>query len=176
MALNGKMLLNGADIAPLSFPGVGTFMAFSGNGAYKNRGGCGKFSGTAAGDGPLPEGRYWIVSRGGGGSISKGIAYIKDTYNKFHSGAEFRRDEWFALYPNDWNINDTLWIEGVKRQHFRLHPGVLSDGCITLVSNADFHTLRNALLATQQIDAPCMKDLKAYGMIEVVNNGYNTCS
>ncbi|XXD07578.1 hypothetical protein ACMYSN_15655 [Klebsiella sp. R445] len=38
MALYGKMLLNGADIAPLSFPGVGTFMAFSGNGAYKNRG------------------------------------------------------------------------------------------------------------------------------------------
>lgn len=35
MALNGKMLLNGADIAPLEFPGVGTFMAFTGNGAYK---------------------------------------------------------------------------------------------------------------------------------------------
>jgi len=37
MALNGRFLLNGADIAPLTFPGVGTFMAFSGNGAYKNR-------------------------------------------------------------------------------------------------------------------------------------------
>lgn len=72
MALNGKMLLNGADIAPLSFPGVGTFMAFSGNGAYKNRGGCGTFSGTAAGDGPLPEGRYWIVSRGGRWEYLKG--------------------------------------------------------------------------------------------------------
>lgn len=150
MALNGKMLLNGADIAPLSFPGVGTFMAFSGNGAYKNR--------------------------GGGRGVSKGIAYMKDTYNKFHSGAEFSRDEWFALYPNDWNIDDTLWTEGVKRQHFRLHPGVLSDGCITLVSNADFRTLRNALIVTQQIDVPCMKNLKAYGMIEVVNSGYNTCS
>jgi Protein of unknown function (DUF2778) len=176
MALNGKMLLNGADIAPLVFPGVGTFMAFSGNGVYKNRGGCGKYGGKANDYGPLPEGRYWIVSRGSGGKISKAIAYVKDKYNQHVSGAEFSRDEWFALYPNDWNIDDALWIEGVKREHFRLHPGVLSDGCITLVSNAEFRTLRTALLATTQISVPCMKDLKAYGMIEVVNNGFNTCS
>ncbi|XXD07579.1 tlde1 domain-containing protein [Klebsiella sp. R445] len=115
------------------------------------------------------------MSRGSGGKISKAIAWVKDSYNQHASGAEFSRDEWFALYPNDWNIDDTLWIEGVKREHFRLHPGVLSDGCITLVSNAEFRTLRNALLATTLIDVPCMKDLKAYGMIEVVNNGYNTC-
>ena len=123
MALNGKLLLNGADIAPLSFPGVGTFMAFSGNGSYKNRGGCGKFSGAAAGDGPLPEGRYWIVSRGDGGSISKGIAYVKDTYNKFHSGAEFSRDEWFALYPNDWNFpfQSSLVNAGACRCFFHWH-------------------------------------------------------
>jgi len=175
MALNGRFLLNGADIAPLTFPGVGTFMAFSGNGVYKNRGGCGKYSGKKAGDGPFPEGNYWIVNRGGGGTISKAIAWVKDTYNQHASGAEFRRDEWFALYPDSWSVNDSLWIEGVKREHFRLHPGVLSDGCITLVSNAEFRTLRNALLATTLIDVPCMKDLKAYGMIEVVNNGYNTC-
>lgn len=171
MALNGKFLLNGADIAPLSFPGVGIFMAFSGNGAYKNRGGCGKHPG----DGPIPEGRYWIVGRGSGGPVSKIIAFFKDTYNKYHSGAEVARLEWFALYPNDWSIDDSTWIEGVKREHFRLHPGVLSDGCITLVSNADFRTLRNALINTPQIHVPCMKDLMAYGMIEVVSNGYNIC-
>ena len=73
MALNGKLLLNGADVAPLTFPGVGVFMAFSGNEAYKNRGGCGRYSGTPSGDGPLPEGRHWIVGRGGGSKISKGI-------------------------------------------------------------------------------------------------------
>lgn len=175
MTLNGKMLLNGADIAPLEFPGVGTFMAFTGNGAYRNRGGCGKYSGKPAGDGPIPEGRYWIVNRGSGGTISKIIASVKDEYNKHASGAEFSHSEWFALYPNDWEIDDALWIEGVKREHFRLHPGVLSDGCITLVSNGEFRTLRNALLTTTQVQVPCMKDLKAYGMIEVINNGYNTC-
>lgn len=171
MALNGKFLLNGADVAPLSFPGVGTFMAFSGNGAYKNRGNCGKF----ADNGPIPVGRYWIVDRGSGGGVSKSIAFIKDSYNKIHSGAEFSRSEWFALYPDGWNIGDSMWIEDVKRQHFRLHPGVLSDGCITLVNNSEYRTLRNALLNTTQIPVPCMKDLMAYGMIEVVSNGYNIC-
>ncbi|WP_312629604.1 tlde1 domain-containing protein [Scandinavium sp.] len=98
-------------------------MAFSGNGAYKNRGGCGKYSGKKSGDGPLPEGRYWIVSRGSGGKISKAIAWVKDTYNQHASGAEFRRDEWFALYPNDWNIDDTLWVEGVRREPPSRSPG-----------------------------------------------------
>lgn len=171
MALNGKFLLNGADIAPLTFPGVGSFMAFSGNGAFKNRGNCGKYPEN----GSIPVGRYWIVGRGSGGSISKMIAFVKDSYNKYHSGAEFARSEWFALYPNDWNVDDTAWIEGVKRQHFRLHPGVLSDGCITLVNNSDFRVLRNALINTPQIHVPCMKDMMAYGMIEVVSNGYNPC-
>lgn len=41
MALHGKFVINDADYSPLSFPGVGTFLAFSGNGAYRNRGACG---------------------------------------------------------------------------------------------------------------------------------------
>ncbi|KGT92907.1 hypothetical protein NG99_13325 [Erwinia typographi] len=170
MALHGKFILNNADIAPLSFPGVGTFMAFSGNGAYRNRGGCGKI----AENGPLPAGKYWIVQRGEGGFFSKRIAWVKDTYNKYHSGAEFRRSEWFALYPDNWSIGDSLWVEGVKREHFRLHPGVLSNGCITLANNSDYAMLRNALLRTQLMRVPCMKDLMAYGSIEVIAYG-NTC-
>lgn len=39
MALQGKFVINDADFSPLSIFGVGTFMAFSGNGAYRNRGG-----------------------------------------------------------------------------------------------------------------------------------------
>ena len=34
MALQGKFVINGADFSPLTFYGVGTFMAFSGNGDY----------------------------------------------------------------------------------------------------------------------------------------------
>lgn len=170
MALNGKFFLNDADYSSLVFPGVGSFMAFSGNGAYRNKGGCAAIPKS----GPIPAGRYWIVKRGEGGFFSKKYAWMKDTYNKYHSGAEFRRSEWFALYPNDWNIDDMTWLDGVKREHFRLHPGVLSEGCITLAHNSDFALLRNALLRTPLIQVPCMKELMAYGMIEVVANG-NTC-
>lgn len=175
MALNGKMLLNGADVSPLSFPGVGTFMAFSGNGAYKNRGGCGKYSGKKAGDGPLPEGRYWIVSRGSGGKISKAIAWVKDIYHQHASGAEFSRDEWFALYKDDWGIDDGTWIDNVHRGLFRLHPGTISEGCITIAHNSDYAKIRNALLNTAPIRVPCMRSLMACGWVEVVANGSNTC-
>mgnify|MGYP004717093105 CR=1 FL=1 len=41
MALNGKLLLNGADIAPLTFPGVGVFMVFSGMELIKTEEGAG---------------------------------------------------------------------------------------------------------------------------------------
>lgn len=40
MALHGKFVINDMYYSPLSFPGVGTFLAFSGNGAYCNRGAC----------------------------------------------------------------------------------------------------------------------------------------
>ena len=37
MALQGKMILNGADYTPFNLYGVGVFMAFSGNGVYRNK-------------------------------------------------------------------------------------------------------------------------------------------
>ena len=41
MTLHGKFIINDADYSPLEFDGVGVFMAFSGNGAYRNKGACG---------------------------------------------------------------------------------------------------------------------------------------
>jgi len=67
MALQGKMILNGADYAPFNLYGVGVFMAFSGSGIYRNKSACGAIKG----DGPLPPGKYWIVERGAGGFFSK---------------------------------------------------------------------------------------------------------
>jgi len=61
MALHGKFVINNADYSPLSFPGIGTFLAFSGGGAYRNRGACGMKPKV----GPVPAGRYWIVDRPG---------------------------------------------------------------------------------------------------------------
>jgi len=54
MALHGKFVINDAYYSPLSFPGVGTFLAFSGDGAYRNRGACG----MKLMAGPVPAGGY----------------------------------------------------------------------------------------------------------------------
>lgn len=111
MALQGTLILNGADYAPFNLYGVGVFMAFSGNGVYRNKGACG----AVKGDGPLPPGKYWIVDRGAGGFFSGLKAKGQDTWNKIKHGAEFGRDEWFALYKDDWGIDDGTWINDVHR-------------------------------------------------------------
>lgn len=167
MALHGKFVINDAYYSPLSFPGIGTFLAFSGDGVYRNRGACGMKPTV----GSIPAGKYWIVDRPEGGLRSHINTGIRDIYNSVVKGATFRHSEWFALWRDDWSIDDYTWIEGVKRGNFRLHPGTLSEGCITLPHDADFAMLRNALLRTLQMDVPCMKELKAYGTIEVIANG-----
>lgn len=170
MALHGKFVINDADYSPLSFPGFGTFLAFSGNGAYRNRGACGMIPRQ----GPVPAGKYWIVDRPEGGLRSQLKAGISDIYNHYASGATFRHSEWFAIWRDDWSIDNYTWIENVKRGNLRLHPGVLSEGCITLPYDSNYAMLRNALLRTQKIEIPCMKKLMSYGTIEVIANG-KTC-
>lgn len=167
MALNGTLILNGANYVPLNLYGVGVFMAFSGQGICMNNATCG----AIPNEGPIPPGKYWIVERGRGGLLSRVKAKSQDLYNKLFNDAEFGHDEWFALYRDDWSIDDHTWIEGVKRGLFRLHPGRLSEGCITLVHNSDFALIRNALLQTDPMPIPCMKSLMALGWIEVIANG-----
>lgn len=111
MALNGTLILNGADYVPFNLYGVGVFMAFSGKGVYMNNAACGA----------IPD-------------------------------------------------------RGVKRGLFRLHPGRISEGCITLVHNADHALIRDALMQTTPMPVSCMKSLMARGWIEVIASGNNnTC-
>ncbi|RTY57727.1 DUF2778 domain-containing protein [Pantoea sp. YU22] len=58
---------------------------------------------------------------------------------------------------------------------FRLHPGTLSEGCITIAYDTDYALIRNALLNTTLVQVPCMRSLMARGWIEVISNGTNTC-
>ena len=102
MALKGTMMLNGADYAPFNLHGVGVFMAHSGQGVYRNNG----FCGAVKGSGPIPLGKYWIVDRGTRGFFSGFKAKVQDQWNKVTSGVEFGRDDWFALYKDDWGIDD----------------------------------------------------------------------
>jgi len=142
MALHGKFVLNDADYSPFTLYGVGTFLAFSGNGIYRNRGACS----SVLKNGPLPTGRYWIVERGSGGFFSGLKANAQDTWNRVWNGL------------------------------FRLHPGHISEGCITIPHNSDYALIRNALMRTQPIHVLCMKMLKARGVIEVLANGFsNSC-
>jgi hypothetical protein len=172
MALQGKFVVNNAPLSPLFIFGVGTFMAFSGDGIYRNRGGC-----TALKEkGPIPAGKYWIVDRPAGGIRSQVQAQAKDAWNTIILGAPSNHSEWFALYRDDGKIDDHTWINGVERGNFRLHPiggSGLSLGCITLQSRSQFQTLRQALLQTTTIPAR-HSGLHAYGWIEVITHG-NTC-
>lgn len=166
MALYGKFVVNDAQFSPLSFPGIGTWMAFSGNGQYRNHGGCA----GVPDNGPLPSGRYWIVDRPGGGIGTTAVNMFKD----IASGV--RHADWFSLYRDDGQIDDYTWVNGVRRGLFRLHPignAGLSEGCITFQHPSEFYVLRNCLLRTTKIKIPG-SDLSAYGTIEVIADG-KTC-
>lgn len=168
MALYGKFVINNADYSPLIFPGLGTFLAFSGNGIYRNKGGCGMIINK----GPLPAGHYYIVDRPSGNWVNSVRAWAID---EIKSAFKYHVDhsEWFALYRVDNIIDDSTFFRGVARGGFRLHPGQVSEGCITLSWQSDFDMLRNALLRTSRIPVPG-SELKAYGTIEVITYG-DTC-
>lgn len=144
-------------------------LAFSGNGAYRNRGACGMIPK----EGPVPAGKYWIVDRPQGGLKSQLNTVGRDIYNHFANGATFKHSEWFALWRDDWGSTITLGLRALSVA-ISVCIRVLSEGCITLPHDSDFAMLRNALLRSQRIDVPCMRNLQAYGTIEVISNG-KTC-
>lgn len=166
MALHRRLILNGADYAPLNIYGVGVFMAFSGNGAYRNKGACGIITDNGA----LPVGKYYIVDRPAGSAFNRVRAWSID---KFKSTFSYHVDhsEWFALFRADGRIDDTTFYRGIERGGFRLHPGQVSDGCITLSSQSDYNRLRDALLRTKKEKVPGTA-LASYGTIEVIDSGY----
>lgn len=164
MALQGTFILNGAPYSTLYFPGLGSFTAFSGIDNYRN-----KVNSThIAGSGPLPVGKYWIVDREQGGIWSRIVTAAKDDYNRIVNGpSSSPHTDWFALYFDDCSIDDRTWVNRVARGNFRLHPGTISKGCITLKNNSDFAVLRNYLLRAPLFTVPCTRALKARGFIEV---------
>lgn len=172
MALQGRLLLNGADYAPFELNGVGVFMAHSGKGQYRNKGACGSITSN----GPIPPGKYWIVDRLEGNWFSQMQREVRDFGNRIAGRRPFGKSDWFALWRDDLGIDDYTWFEGVKRGNFRLHPGQVSEGCITIAHNADYARIHSALMNTSLIPVPCMRSLMARGWVEVVASGYiKTC-
>jgi hypothetical protein len=121
-------------------PGFGGVSAFSGKPRYVDNP-----SAQAVPDaGPIPKGTYYIIGRQSGGRLGWLWDFIKDRASDVH------RDNWFALYRNGTSVSDYTFIDGVKRGNFRLHPSGrfgVSEGCITVQSQAQFDRLRAWLLS-----------------------------
>ena len=150
--------LNRMPVSRLVGDGV-SYPAFSGSPPYVN-----DPSGINIPDvGPVPTGTFYIVDRPSGGMLG----WLRD----FLSGA----DEWFALYRQDTLIDDKTDVcsEGenvetlcVSRGNFRLHPGSVSRGCLTLVNHDDYEQLRKLLLNTETGIVPGTS-IPYYGTITV---------
>ncbi|WP_312948939.1 DUF2778 domain-containing protein [Superficieibacter sp.] len=151
--------LNGGQLSTLSCAGVGFFSAYSGNtGKYRNN----PDTVAVVGKGPLPPGKYYIVTRPRGGFKTHWHSMIKE----LESGSN--RDLWFALYRDDNQLDDTSFIDCVERGNFRLHPAGqsgISDGCITIPSHADYAILLQALISTPPVMITAQ--LKAFGTVQV---------
>ena len=70
------------------------------------------------------------------GPIPQGPYLIGDGANHGHH-ANLGTWYWFKLYPwpNQKDPQDYLIINGVRRSGFYLHPGTVSDGCVTVKSD-----------------------------------------
>ena len=150
--------LNGGQMSTLSCPGVGFFPAYSGNsGTNRNN----PESVSIRDVGPLPPGKYFIVTRPTGL-----MSPLKDYFASQLSGSD--RGLWFGLFKEDNQIDDSTYIDSTSRGNFRLHPAGyqgVSNGCITLPDKCHFLILRSALLNTAPMTVTA--SLRAFGTIQV---------
>jgi hypothetical protein len=147
-----SFVLNGALFTEFIYDGVHT-RAFSGNGPHRNN----PASGNVPNDGSIPTGRYYIVDRQSGGTLGPILDWIAD------------RDLWFALLRDDGSIDDSTFVDGVRRGEFRLHPKGprgISLGCITLEFRSEFDILRAYLLGQPVAYVPLTKT-RTYGTVDV---------
>ena len=130
MKLNGKkrtlltQIIKNPDgsITRISVP------AFSGGGKHINN----PNSQDVPNLGPIPKGSYYIVDRPKGGTLG----FIRG----------FRKRNWFALFANDRFVDDHTSVNGVVRSNIRLHPGTISEGCVTCIHERNFNNIRQRLL------------------------------
>lgn len=111
--------------------------------------------------GPIPIGKYAIVSRGCGGRMRCASDFV---ISRLSPESHYW---WFALYALDGRIDDETFLRGVQRGRFRLHPGSNSEGCVTLPSTADFHALRSKLIPNKGIHRIDGTQIECYGVLNV---------
>ncbi|QKJ87403.1 DUF2778 domain-containing protein [Paramixta manurensis] len=164
MRMSYDDLTKGGGEAKLHVYGVGTFPVFSGEKPYTNDPNCAYIKNSA-----IPVGRYWIVDRPEGSFANQARAAVWDRI----SGN--RHDEWFGLF-SDATMSDSVFINGVSRGSFRLHPlrpngAGISQGCITFFRPTDFQFVRRSLLARKKkIIQRRNLQLAVYGWVDVMGN------
>ena len=115
-----------------------------------------------ADSGPIPIGTYYITGRPSGGSHP----YLSALLHDLISNSD--RSQWFALFSTT-TAQDFMMVKGVTRGNFRLHPEGrlgISEGCITLVNQADFDRLAKRL-RDQQPALISNTGTPYYGIVEV---------
>ena len=151
--VNCTLVLNRLTMTSLITP-IGWLAAFSGDGAQRNN----PEGKSIANGGPIPPGADYIVDRESGGLLGPARDWV------------LGRDEWFALYRDDGEIDDATFVGGVRRGQFRLHPlgpRRMSTGCIVLNSHDEFARLRKYLLSRGQTVTGA--GMRAYGVINVAS-------
>ena len=126
--------------------------AFSGNGKDRNN----PNSTNVPKKGPLPKGTWYIVDR------PKSDNVLKNAYNSIVRG----KDNWFALYRKDGNVDDSTVENGAERTSIRLHPGDYSEGCLTIFDEEEFENIVDELMNTEMEVIP-NTDIITYGTIEI---------
>ncbi|WP_241627773.1 DUF2778 domain-containing protein [Rosenbergiella epipactidis] len=161
MRMSYDDLTKGGGEAKLHVYGVGTFPVFSGQKPYTNNPNCTYLPNSA-----IPVGRYWIVDRPEGSLANKIRGWAIDLWNGSN------HSEWFALF-NSSTMSDNVFINGVSRGGFRLHPlrpdgSGLSEGCITFLKRNDFYKVRKNLIHRKKVRVPNSNSgLMAYGYVDV---------
>jgi len=113
--------------------------AFSGKGDATN-------NPASAGDkdsGPIPPGVYYIVDRVAGQRIQD---RARDAWRRTVNDSD--PDKWFSLIPKGGDANGCVVVNGTKRCGFRLHPGDLSLGCVTVEDRNAYNMLWQRLTTT----------------------------
>lgn len=148
--LHCRFRLNNRPVSELIVDEIGWFPAFSGNESFRNN----VAAQCLEGIGPIPLGKYYIFDRETGGRLGGLWDYFGD------------KDDWFALYAIDNEIDDAAWCEKVSRGQFRLHHGGSSDGCITVIDGAQYKIL-HSMIKSHGATPVKSSNLPAYGTLEI---------
>jgi RHS repeat-associated protein len=133
---------------------------FSGSGQAKNN----PAAESKKDVGPVPKGDYYIVSPSHPTGLLQRAKELGKNELREYTGSTSNY-YWFALYAKDGKIDDSMLIDGVQRGGFRIHPGSISDGCVTFSNLNDFWNFYSIVIQAEKIsyDGPD----SAYGTLHV---------